>query len=41
MMTDEFRKARFDHVCISTMDSNHQTIEDHLAFAAAWLHLVR
>ena len=36
-----FRKAGYSHVCISTMDSAHAGIEDHLEFATTWLRMAR
>lgn len=39
--TEVFRAAGFSHVCISTMDSAHKTIDDHLSFAVRWLERAR
>ena len=33
------REAGFTHMCISTMDSGHGSIEEHLAYAIDWLQL--
>lgn len=33
---EAFREAGFSHACISTLDSGHRTIDDHLSFAVAW-----
>ncbi|MXW48620.1 MAG: LLM class F420-dependent oxidoreductase [Gammaproteobacteria bacterium] len=35
------RDAGFTHMCISTMDAGHETIEDHLEYAAQWLRRAR
>ena len=31
-----FHNAGFNHLCISTMDAGHRTMDEHLKFAAAW-----
>ena len=32
--------AGFSHVCISTLDTGHRSIDEHLEFASAWRNLV-
>ena len=34
--TEIFCQSGFSHVCISTMDSGHRTLDDHLKFAVSW-----
>ena len=35
-----FREAGFSHVCISTLDAGHRSIDDHLNFATSWRSLL-
>ena len=35
-----FRDAGYSHVCISTMDAGHRSMDEHLEFASAWRRMV-